>query len=65
MDAEIGHKELDWKLTISGVGRCRQVVTCYSTVSERQVGYMTNGLTSMIVCRSVVQRVELMTPCRN
>ncbi|XP_054791375.1 DNA mismatch repair protein MSH7-like [Prosopis cineraria] len=25
MDAEIGHKELDWKMTLSGVGKCRQV----------------------------------------
>jgi hypothetical protein len=26
MDAEIGHKELDWKITLSGVGKCRQVI---------------------------------------
>ncbi|XP_021741550.1 DNA mismatch repair protein MSH7-like [Chenopodium quinoa] len=25
LDADIGHKELDWKLTNSGVGKCRQV----------------------------------------
>ncbi|KAG0498938.1 hypothetical protein HPP92_003629 [Vanilla planifolia] len=25
LDAEIGQKELDWKMTISGVGKCRQV----------------------------------------
>lgn len=25
LDAEIGQKEFDWKLTISGVGKCRQV----------------------------------------
>ncbi|KAF0916096.1 hypothetical protein E2562_000705 [Oryza meyeriana var. granulata] len=25
LDAEIGHKELDWKMTVSGVGKCRQV----------------------------------------
>ncbi|KAK7833562.1 transcription initiation factor tfiid subunit 4b [Quercus suber] len=24
LDAEIGHKELDWKMTLSGVGKCRQ-----------------------------------------
>lgn len=31
MDAEIGHKELDWKITLSGVGKCRQVIYihCY------------------------------------
>lgn len=26
LDAEIGHKELDWKITMSGVGKCRQVI---------------------------------------
>lgn len=25
LDAEIGHKELDWKITLSGVGKCKQV----------------------------------------
>ncbi len=25
LDAEIGHKEMDWKLTYSGVGKCKQV----------------------------------------
>lgn len=25
VDAEIGQKEMDWKLTLSGVGKCRQV----------------------------------------
>lgn len=25
VDAELGHKELDWKMTMSGVGKCRQV----------------------------------------
>lgn len=29
LDAEIGHKELDWKMTFSGVGKCRQVFFCY------------------------------------
>jgi len=28
-DAQIGHDELGWKLTVSGVGHCRQVhVSC-------------------------------------
>lgn len=27
LDAEIGHKELDWKITLSGVGKCRQVIS--------------------------------------
>lgn len=32
VDAEIGQKEMDWKLTLSGVGKCRQVgiVACLS-----------------------------------
>ena len=25
IDAKIGHKEFDWKMTVSGVGKCRQV----------------------------------------
>uniref|UniRef100_A0A0D9UXJ9 DNA mismatch repair proteins mutS family domain-containing protein n=1 Tax=Leersia perrieri TaxID=77586 RepID=A0A0D9UXJ9_9ORYZ len=25
VDAEVGQKELDWKMTVSGVGKCRQV----------------------------------------
>ncbi|XP_047320706.1 DNA mismatch repair protein MSH7 [Impatiens glandulifera] len=25
LDAEIGHKELNWKMTLSGLGKCRQV----------------------------------------
>lgn len=25
LDADVGHKELDWKITLSGVGKCRQV----------------------------------------
>lgn len=25
LDAEVGHKELDWKMTMGGVGKCRQV----------------------------------------
>ncbi|XP_024029834.1 DNA mismatch repair protein MSH7 [Morus notabilis] len=34
LDAEIGHKELDWKLTFSGVGKCRQVGVSESGVDD-------------------------------
>ncbi|CAO2822828.1 unnamed protein product [Amaranthus hypochondriacus] len=34
LDAEIGHKELDWKLTNSGVGKCRQVGISESGIDE-------------------------------
>ncbi|KAL9242372.1 hypothetical protein vseg_016380 [Gypsophila vaccaria] len=34
LDAEIGHKELDWKMTISGVGRCRQVGISESGIDD-------------------------------
>ncbi|KAG8367410.1 hypothetical protein BUALT_Bualt16G0069000 [Buddleja alternifolia] len=34
VDAEIGHKELDWKMTISGVGKCRQVGISESGIDD-------------------------------
>ncbi|XP_052182487.1 DNA mismatch repair protein MSH7 [Diospyros lotus] len=34
LDAEIGHKELDWKMTFSGVGKCRQVGISESGVDD-------------------------------
>ncbi|OMO58071.1 hypothetical protein COLO4_34897 [Corchorus olitorius] len=34
IDAEIGHKELDWKITISGVGKCRQVGISESGIDD-------------------------------
>ncbi|OIT00388.1 PREDICTED: DNA mismatch repair protein MSH7 isoform X1 [Nicotiana attenuata] len=34
LDAEIGHKELDWKMTQSGVGKCRQVGISESGIDE-------------------------------
>ncbi|KAE8682862.1 DNA mismatch repair protein MSH7 [Hibiscus syriacus] len=34
IDAEIGHKELDWKMTVSGVGKCRQVGISESGIDE-------------------------------
>nr|CAD1843050.1 unnamed protein product [Ananas comosus var. bracteatus] len=34
LDAEIGQKELDWKMTISGVGKCRQVGISEAGIDE-------------------------------
>ncbi|KAF5748604.1 putative DNA mismatch repair protein MSH6-2 [Tripterygium wilfordii] len=34
LDAELGHKELDWKMTFSGVGKCRQVGISESGIDE-------------------------------
>ncbi|MCO5575124.1 hypothetical protein L7F22_028921 [Adiantum nelumboides] len=34
LDAEVGHKELNWKMTVSGVGRCRQVRVPESGIEE-------------------------------
>ncbi|KAK7380013.1 hypothetical protein VNO78_32344 [Psophocarpus tetragonolobus] len=34
MDADIGHKELDWKITLSGVGKCRQVGISESGIDD-------------------------------
>ncbi|MCO5574052.1 hypothetical protein L7F22_027829 [Adiantum nelumboides] len=34
LDAEVGHKELNWKMTVSGVGRCRQVGVPESGIEE-------------------------------
>ncbi|GER26266.1 DNA mismatch repair protein MutS [Striga asiatica] len=34
LDAEIGHKELDWRITLSGVGKCRQVGVSESGIDD-------------------------------
>ncbi|XP_010527197.1 PREDICTED: DNA mismatch repair protein MSH7 [Tarenaya hassleriana] len=34
LDAEIGHNELDWKMTVSGVGKCRQVGISESGIDD-------------------------------
>ncbi|KAG9140348.1 hypothetical protein Leryth_018517 [Lithospermum erythrorhizon] len=34
LDADIGHKELDWKVTLSGVGKCRQVGISESGIDD-------------------------------
>ncbi|XP_072964211.1 DNA mismatch repair protein MSH7 isoform X1 [Typha angustifolia] len=34
IDAEIGQRELDWKMTISGVGKCRQVGISEAGIDE-------------------------------
>ncbi|KAF8707212.1 hypothetical protein HU200_030459 [Digitaria exilis] len=39
LDAEIGQKELDWKMTVSGVGKCRQV-----GISESGIDYAVDKL---------------------
>nr|CAB3471982.1 unnamed protein product [Digitaria exilis] len=39
LDAEIGLKELDWKMTVSGVGKCRQV-----GISESGIDYAVDKL---------------------
>ncbi|BFG39939.1 hypothetical protein CerSpe_262130 [Prunus speciosa] len=48
LDAETGQKELDWKMTLSGVGKCRQVGISESGIDdavEKLVvrGYMFRG----------------------
>ncbi|XP_027358489.1 DNA mismatch repair protein MSH7 isoform X2 [Abrus precatorius] len=50
MDAEIGHKELDWKITLSGVGKCRQV-----GISESGID---NAVQSLVARGYKVGRVE-------
>ena len=34
IDAEIGHKEFDWKRTVSGVSKCRQVGISKSGIND-------------------------------
>ncbi|KAF8663152.1 hypothetical protein HU200_055753 [Digitaria exilis] len=34
LDAEIGQKELDWKMTVNGVGKCRQVGISESGIDD-------------------------------
>ncbi|XP_030516396.2 DNA mismatch repair protein MSH7 isoform X2 [Rhodamnia argentea] len=34
LDADVGHKELDWKITLSGVGKCRQVGISESGIDD-------------------------------
>ena len=34
IDAEIGHKEFDWKMTVSGVSKCRQVGISESGIND-------------------------------
>ncbi|KAJ1419832.1 P-loop containing nucleoside triphosphate hydrolase [Sesbania bispinosa] len=43
MDAEIGHKELDWKITISGVGKCRQVGISESGIDDAVQNLVARG----------------------
>ncbi|PIN11346.1 Mismatch repair ATPase MSH6 (MutS family) [Handroanthus impetiginosus] len=43
LDAEIGHKELDWKITLSGVGKCRQVGVSESGIDDAVQKLMARG----------------------
>ncbi|GAU17462.1 hypothetical protein TSUD_143160 [Trifolium subterraneum] len=43
MDAEIGHKELDWKITLSGVGKCRQVGISESGIDDAVKNLVARG----------------------
>lgn len=49
-DAEIGHKELDWKMTLSGVGKCRQVGVPESGIDD--------AVQKLVACGYKVGRVE-------
>ncbi|KZV29596.1 cell division control protein 48 C isoform 1 [Dorcoceras hygrometricum] len=80
LDAEIGHKELDWKMTLSGVGKCRQVGISESGIDDAvqklisrgyKVGRMEQTETSEQAksrgTTSVIQRklVKVLTPATN
>ncbi|KAK1281748.1 DNA mismatch repair protein MSH7 [Acorus calamus] len=43
IDAEIGHKELNWKITFSGVGKCRQVGISESGIDDAVEKLMDRG----------------------
>ncbi|KAJ4708411.1 DNA mismatch repair protein [Melia azedarach] len=43
LDAEIGHKELDWKITLSGVGKCRQVGVSESGIDDAVQNLVARG----------------------
>ncbi|KAL2479725.1 DNA mismatch repair protein MSH7 [Abeliophyllum distichum] len=77
LDAEIGHKELDWKMTLSGVGKCRQVGISESGIDDAvqkliargyKVGRIeqleTSGQAKSRGASSVIQRklVNVLTP---
>lgn len=49
LDAEIGHKELDWKMTLSGVGKCRQV-TSKINLSNLKANFNCYNYSSMHMC---------------
>ncbi|KAK9073780.1 hypothetical protein SSX86_006374 [Deinandra increscens subsp. villosa] len=50
LDAEIGHKELDWKMTMSGVGKCRQVGITENAIDD--------AIEKLLARRYKVGRVE-------
>ncbi|KAJ3694148.1 hypothetical protein LUZ60_009628 [Juncus effusus] len=43
IDAEIGQKELDWKMTVSGVGKCRQVGISEAGIDEAEQKLIARG----------------------
>ncbi|XP_024641259.1 DNA mismatch repair protein MSH7 isoform X2 [Medicago truncatula] len=80
MDAEIGHKELDWKITLSGVGKCRQVGISESGIDDAVKNLVARGYKVGRVeqletseeakargANSVIQRklVQVVTPSTN
>lgn len=40
LDAEIGHKEFNWKMIVSGVGKCRQVFSFGCMVYTLQIKWL-------------------------
>ncbi|KAL5975527.1 DNA mismatch repair protein msh7 [Asimina triloba] len=61
LDAEIGHKELDWKITNSGVGKCRQVGISESGIDDSVQKLVARGGCCLIVlggCWYKVGRME-------
>ncbi|KAJ4954362.1 hypothetical protein NE237_011145 [Protea cynaroides] len=54
LDAEIGHKELDWKMTFSGVGKCRQVGISESGIDDAVQKLFAHGRQ----CEQLVQTKE-------
>ncbi|KAJ8568890.1 hypothetical protein K7X08_032587 [Anisodus acutangulus] len=56
LDAEIGHKELDWKMTLSGVGKCGQVGTSESGIDEAVQKLLARGVETTS-CRNAGYKV--------
>lgn len=50
LDAEVGHKELNWKMTVGGVGKCRQVGVPESGIED--------AVEKLLACGYKVGRME-------